>query len=54
MYLNIINNIRHEGKKKVKLDYSFEKEKNDLENNSVHLPMIMIAGLLFSLLWKSN
>ena len=35
MYLNIINNIRHEGKRKSKkIDYSFEQEKNDLENNS--------------------
>ena len=35
MYLNIINNIRHEGKRKrKKIDYSFEQEKNDLENNS--------------------
>ena len=35
MYLNIINNIRHECKRKSKkIDYSFEQEKNDLENNS--------------------
>ena len=33
MYLNIINNIRHEGKRKSKkIDYSFDQEKNDLEN----------------------
>ena len=35
MYLNIINNIRHEGKRKSKkIDYSVEQEKNELENNS--------------------
>ena len=35
MYLNIINNIRHEGKRKSKkIDYSVEQEKYDLENNS--------------------
>tara|TARA_Y100000813_G_C23923266_1_gene239963 strand:+ start:133 stop:327 length:195 start_codon:yes stop_codon:yes gene_type:complete len=35
MYLNIINNIRHEGKRKSKkIDYSLEQEKNDLENIS--------------------
>ena len=35
MYLNIINNIRHEGKRKSKkIDFSIEQEKNDLENNS--------------------
>ena len=35
MYLNIINNIRHEGKRKgKKIDYSLEQEKNDLENIS--------------------
>jgi hypothetical protein len=35
MYLNIINNIRHEGKRKSKkIDFSIEQEKNYLENNS--------------------
>ena len=35
MYLNIINNIRHEAKRKnKKIDFSIEQEKNDLENNS--------------------
>ena len=35
MYLNIINNIRHEGKRKSKkINYSLEQEKNDLENSS--------------------
>ena len=35
MYLNIINNIRHESKRKSKkIDFSIEQEKNDLENNS--------------------
>ena len=35
MYLNIINNISNEGKKKSKkIDYTFEKEKNDLEDFS--------------------
>ena len=35
MYLNIINNIRHEGKRKSKkIDYSLEQENNDLENIS--------------------
>ena len=33
MYLNIINNIRHESKRKSKKkDYSLEQEKNNLEN----------------------
>ena len=35
MYLNIINNISNEGKKKSKkIDYTFEQEKNDLEDFS--------------------
>ena len=35
MYLNIINNIRHESKRKSKkTDYSLEQEKNNLENKS--------------------
>ena len=33
MYLNIINNIRHEGNRKnKKTDSSLEQEKNNLEN----------------------
>ena len=33
MYLNIINNIRHESKRKSKkTDFSLEQEKNDLES----------------------
>ena len=35
MYLNIINNIRHESKRKNKnTDYLLEQEKNNLENVS--------------------
>ncbi len=35
MYLNIINNIRHESKRKNKnTDYLLEQEKNTLENVS--------------------
>ena len=35
MYLNIINNIRHEGNRKSKkTDYSLEQEKNNLENKA--------------------
>ena len=35
MYLNIINNIKHESKRKSKkIDYSLEQEKNELENES--------------------
>ena len=35
MYLNIINNIRHESKRKSKKkDYSLEQEKNNLENEA--------------------
>ena len=35
MYLNIINNIRHESKRKSKkTDYLLEQEKNNLENES--------------------
>ena len=33
MYLNIINNIRHESKRKSKKkDYSLEEDKNNLDN----------------------
>ena len=33
MYLNIINNIRHESKRKSKkTDYLLDREKNNLEN----------------------
>ena len=35
MYLNIINNIRHESKRKnKKTDYLLEQEKNNLEDES--------------------
>ena len=35
MYLNIINNIRHEGNRKnKKTDSSLEQEKNNLENEA--------------------
>ena len=35
MYLNILNNIRHESKRKSKKkDYSLEQEKNNLENEA--------------------
>ena len=35
MYLNIINNIRHESKRKSKnIDYLLEQEKNNLEDES--------------------
>ncbi len=35
MYLNIINNIRHESNRKSKkIDYSLEQEKNNLENEA--------------------
>ena len=35
MYLNIINNIRHEGKRKSKkTNHSPEQEKNNLENET--------------------
>ena len=35
MYLNIINNIRHEGKRKSKKkEYSLNQDKNELENDS--------------------
>ena len=35
MYLNIINNIRHESKgKSKKKNYSLEQEKNNLENEA--------------------
>ena len=35
MYLNIINNIRHESKRKSKkIDYLAEQEKNNLENEA--------------------
>ena len=36
MYLNIINNIRQESKRKnKKTDYSLEQEKNNSENESI-------------------
>ena len=35
MYLNIINNIRHESKRKSKkTDYLLEQERNNLENET--------------------
>jgi hypothetical protein len=35
MYLNIINNIKHEGKRKSKkIENSYEQEKNDPENKA--------------------
>ena len=35
MYLNIINNIKHESKRKSKkIDYLLEQEKNNLENEA--------------------
>ena len=38
MYLNIINNIRHESKRKSKkTDYSLEQEKKDLENEVIQI-----------------
>ncbi len=36
MYLNIINNINHESKRKIKkLEYDYEQEKNKDESNSL-------------------
>ena len=38
MYLNIINNIRHESKRKNKnTDYLLEQEKNNLEDESTQI-----------------
>ena len=38
MYLNIINNIRHESKRKnKKTDYLLEQEKNNSENESIQI-----------------
>ena len=53
MYLNIINNIRHESKRKSKkTDYLLEQEKNNLENeNLVKLPMIMLIFLYYSVFY---
>ena len=38
MYLNIINNIRHESKRKnKKTDYLLEQQKNNLESETSHI-----------------
>lgn len=37
MYLNIINNISHESKKKKKTDYKIEHKKDEKENETNHI-----------------
>ena len=43
MYLNIINNIRHESKRKIKIQIIRSNKKKILENVLVKFPMIMLA-----------
>ena len=52
MYLNIINNIRHESKRKSKkTDYLNEKEKSNLENQSSQITNNNTSFLYYSLFY---
>ena len=52
MYLNIINNIRHESKRKSKkTDYLNEKEKSYLENQSSQITNNNTSFLYYSLFY---
>ena len=52
MYLNIINNIRHEGKRKSKkTDYLLEEEKNNLENKSSQISNDNASFLYYSVFY---
>ena len=52
MYLNIINNIRQESKRKnKKTDYLLEQEKNDLENESSQISNDNASFLYYSVFY---
>ena len=52
MYLNIINNIRHESKRKnKKTDYLTEKEKNSLYNESNQITNDNASFLYYSVFY---
>ena len=52
MYLNIINNIRHESKRKSKkIDYLTEQEKSNLENESNQITNDNAGFLYYSLFY---
>ena len=52
MYLNIINNIRHESKRKSKkTDYLNEQEKSNLENESSQITNDNDSFLYYSLFY---
>ena len=52
MYLNIINNIRHESKRKNKnTDYLLEQEKNNLENESSQISNDNASFLYYSVFY---
>ena len=52
MYLNIINNIRHEGNRKnKKTDSSLEQEKNNLENESNQITDDNVSFLYYSVFY---
>jgi len=52
MYLNIINNIRHESKRKNKnTDYLLEQEKNNLEDESSQISNDNASFMYFSVFY---
>ena len=52
MYLNIINNIKHESKRKSKkTDYLLEQEKNNLENESNQITDDNVSFLYYSVFY---
>ena len=52
MYLNIINNIRHESKRKSKkTDYLNEQEKSNLENESSQITNDNTSFLYYSVFY---
>ena len=52
MYLNIINNISHESKRKnKKTDYLLEQEKNDLENEPSEISNDNASFLYYSVFY---
>ena len=52
MYLNIINNIRHESKRKNKnTDYLLEQEKNNLENVSSQISNDNVNSIYYSVFY---
>ena len=52
MYLNIINNIKQESKRKnIKTDYSLEQESNDLENEPTEITNDNSSYLYYSVFY---